>query len=220
MKIGVRTQLSLTFALVVILITVSMGFYAVTTMSKEVIQSAQEKLQGDLALGRAMLEQRYPGEWAVRNGQLYKGEHLINGDFTVVDEIGRATGDTVTIFQGDTRVSTNVMKDGVRQINTKVSPQVAEVVLKQGKTYLGLADVVGVKNQAAYEPIRNAQQEVIGIWYVGVPNTPYEMMVSRIRNNLIIFGIIGCLITMSAAGLYASHMVKKVKVISAAMAKA
>lgn len=220
MRLGVRKQLGLTFALVVIMVTLSMGFYAVNATRREVVQSAQEKLEGDVALGRMMLEQCYPGDWSIQNGQLYKGEHLINGDFSLIDQIGQATGDTVTIFQGDTRVATNVMKDGIRQVNTKVSAQVAEAVLKQGQTFAGLADVAGVKNQAVYEPIRNAQQAVIGIWYVGVPNTPYEQMSARIRNNLVIFGIIGYLVAMSAAGFYASRLVRKIRSTSEVMGKA
>ena len=59
-----------------------------------------------------MLEQSYSGDWQIKDGKLYKGENLINGNFEIVDEIGKSSGDNVTVFQGDTRVATNVMKEG------------------------------------------------------------------------------------------------------------
>jgi two-component system, NtrC family, sensor kinase len=50
--------------------------------------------------------------------------HLFNNDFTLVDRIKAVAGvDTVTIFFGDLRVSTNVPLDeaGDRAIGTRVS---------------------------------------------------------------------------------------------------
>ncbi|MDH4136000.1 MAG: cache domain-containing protein, partial [Anaerolineae bacterium] len=66
--------------------------------------------------------------------------HLFNNDFTLVDRIKEAAGvDTVTIFFGDLRVSTNVMEKGERAVGTRVSQEVYDVVLKQGRFYPGEA---------------------------------------------------------------------------------
>ena len=76
------------------------------------------------------------------DGKLYKGDVLMEENYEVVDRIGKLTGDTVTIFKGDTRISTNVMKDNQRQVGTQVSEQLAVAVLKRGETYIGRANVV------------------------------------------------------------------------------
>jgi methyl-accepting chemotaxis protein len=219
-RIGVRLKLGIVFAAVVILLALSMGTYAYVTMKDKVIESAQEKLESDLQLGRKLLETRYPGDWSIKQGQLYKGDTLMEGDLSIIDEIGNLTSDSVTIFRGNTRVATNVSIDGVRQVNTQAAPQVQETVLRQGKTFLGEADVVGIRNLTAYEPILNSQNEVIGMWFVGVPVTPYEQMVDKFRNSLVLFGIFGYLLTMSAAGIFSSKISKRILLVAEAMKKA
>ena len=128
---------------------------------------AVEKAKGDLKLAQSLLDSRVPGPWSIRDGNLYKGDTVINGNNSFVDEVGYLTGDTCTIFQGDTRVSTNVIREKHGYSAPKVSEEVGKVVLGEGKDYYGEADVVGVLYQAAYSPIRDQDGKVIGIWYVG-----------------------------------------------------
>lgn len=114
------------FALAIAVITAVIGSYAVYNMKSKVLEAAREKLLSDSAMGLALLDQNYPGEWLVKDDALYKGEVKLNDNFELVDEIGRLTGDTVTIFQGDTRISTNVKDEsGKRAVNTKVSDAVS-----------------------------------------------------------------------------------------------
>ena len=100
----------------------------------------------------------------------------------VVDEISDLVGATCTIFQrmnpeGDMlRVATNVLKmDGERAIGTYIPGKnpdgednpVVKTVLK-GETFYGRAFVVNDWYLTAYEPIKDASGEVIGVLYVGV----------------------------------------------------
>ncbi len=64
--------------------------------------------------------------------------YLFNNDFTLVDRIKEVAGvDTVTIFLGDLRVSTNVLtEDGKRAVGTRISQPGREVVLDQGQDYV------------------------------------------------------------------------------------
>lgn len=180
-----RVKLLLLFSIAFIIGTVAIGIMSVSIMKKEILEVAHEKLLSDLALGAELIDQKYPGEWTITNGNLYKGQVSLNNNFEAVDLIGELTENTVTIFQGDERIATNVrQEDGSRAVGTKVSDAVAETVLRKGQTYIGEANVVGVINQTAYEPIVNSSGEVIGIWYVGVPNTPYEQMVGEFEQIL------------------------------------
>ena len=140
----------------------------------DLLESAQEKLISDLQLSYQFLEAKVPGEWQIVDGQLYKGDVNMVGNVEIVDRIGELTeGDRSTIFQYDTRVSTNVMEDGERAVNTKVAEDVAQVVLEQGERFVGRANVVGEWYLTAYEPIMDSKDEVIGIWFVGVSEKPY-----------------------------------------------
>lgn len=169
----------------------SIGGYSVIRLHNEVIKSSHQKLQSDLLLGKAFLDEKIPGEWSIIGNNLYKGNQKINGNFAVVDELGSLTGDTVTIFQGNQRVATNVKKaDGSRAVGTTVAQNVAEITLKEGKIYIGQAEVVGITNQTAYEPIKDATGQIIGIWYVGVPNIPYDQIALNFSNSILILGLL------------------------------
>ncbi|OEF96867.1 hypothetical protein BHF68_06420 [Desulfuribacillus alkaliarsenatis] len=144
----------------------------------DLITSSQEKLIGDLQLGYELFDARIPGEWRIEDGSLYKGATRINDNpeiLELVDYMGALMGNnTVTIFQGDTRVATNVVTaQGNRAIGTQISDAVGQVVLNQQQRFLGRADVVGTWNQTAYDPIYDGSGNVIGIWYTGVPEDYY-----------------------------------------------
>jgi len=202
-RIDVRYRLVVIFTLILAGVTGLMGIYATSVVSNRLVTAAEEKLLSDLRMGEYIIEQAYPGEWKIENGLLYKGDNVINGQHEIVDRIGNLTGDTVTIFSGDTRVATNVTKDGQRMIDTQVSEEVKHAVLDKGEIYVGEADVVGTVNYTAYQPIKDAQGKIIGIWYVGVPSTKYDSIVDDFRLHMIGYTIIGITLGLLAAFILA-----------------
>jgi two-component system NtrC family sensor kinase len=123
------------------------------------------------------------------------GGLISNRNYEIVDKIkevvhekeiykGQEIG-TATIFQNDLRISTNVKnEDGTRAIATLVSEEVYDAVLREGKRFVGEAFVVNAWYIAAYEPIRDIDQNIIGILYVGVLKQPFDDV---LRNTLITF---------------------------------
>ena len=78
---------------------------------------------------------------------------------------------------------TNVKKaNGERAIGTRVSKEVNQAVLKEGKPWIHRAFVVNDWYIAAYEPIKNIDGRIIGILYVGMLEKPYI----DLRNNVMI----------------------------------
>jgi len=116
-------------------------------------------------------------------GVIYGGV-LLNRDFEIVDKIkqtvfqdvkysGKDIG-TATIFQDDVRISTNVKnEDGSRAIGTRVAEDVYNQVVTAGQPWIGRAYVVNDWYITAYEPIRNFNNKIIGILYVGVLEQRY-----------------------------------------------
>ena len=142
------------------------------------------------------------------SGVLYGGT-LLNRNYKIVDKVknivykgqtykGKDIG-TVTIFQGDLRISTNVKaKDNSRAIGTRVSEEVYEQVLVKKLPWVARAFVVNDWYKTAYEPIRDIDDRIIGILYVGILEQPFTNMA---RNILILFFVIVCLATALAASL-------------------
>jgi two-component system NtrC family sensor kinase len=109
---------------------------------------------------------------------------------------------TATLFQGDLRIATNVMDDkGNRAVGTRVSREVNEVVLHQGRSYLGLAFVVTAWYITAYEPIRDIERRTVGMLYVGMLERPYIDLRNRVMAT---FAGLAGLCTIFLLGLQAS----------------
>ncbi|HEY0062140.1 MAG TPA: Cache 3/Cache 2 fusion domain-containing protein, partial [Telluria sp.] len=98
----------------------------------------------------------------------------LNLNFTSMDRFSEMTGGNATIFlkhNGDfVRVATSVKKaDGSRAVGTRLgSKHPAYATLMEGKTYRGMAVLFGKPHVTQYAPIKDANQQVIGIMYVGI----------------------------------------------------
>lgn len=128
-----------------------------------------------------------------RVGILYGGD-LLNRRYELVDSIkrvvfpddayeGKPIG-TVTIFQGDLRIATNVIADdGRRAVGTRMSTAVYDEVIRRGGTWSRPAFVVNDWYITAYEPIRDPTDRVIGAIYVGLLRAPFarEQMIVTVR---------------------------------------
>jgi methyl-accepting chemotaxis protein len=184
LKLTIGMKINAIVLSIILFLSVSIGFVVVQKVTAGIKEVSTTKAKGDLELSYHYINSKHAGNWAVKEGKLYKDGTLMNDNFALVDEIAKDTGDTVTIFQGDTRVATNVMNNGQRAVGTKVSDQVANVVLKQGKNFYGEANVAGKPVQAAYMPIKDAGGQVIGIYYVGASQ---EIINTTINSFLKVF---------------------------------
>jgi len=194
LNLSIKSKLVLAIVSLVFLATLGITAFSISTFRSGINTVAQEKLPSDLALSKLIVDKSFPGEWSIKDNKLYKGESLIN-DTTIVDQIGELANDNVTIFQGNTRIATNVKKaDGTRAVGTTVAPGVEQITLKEGKTYTGEAVVVGVTNQTIYEPIKDKQGNILGMMFIGVPSSLVNMLVTRLTTQIIIFILIELLI--------------------------
>lgn len=164
---SIRCRCILMNTLVVVLGLLATIFWTTKQIQIEANTAAVEKAKSNLLLAEALLDSRLPGPWTIQDNKLYKGDTPINGNNEIVDQIGLLTGDTCAVFQGPTRVATNITRDNIRLLGTKVSEEVARIVLAEGREYSGEDDVAGVKYQTAYKPIKSQSGQIVGMWFVG-----------------------------------------------------
>lgn len=104
---------------------------------------------------------------------VFFGSTKQNNNFDLVDEVVKEHGGTATIFvkSGEeyVRVATNVKKDdGSRAIGTILDPNgKAIVAIREGKPFYGEVTILEKPYVTGYEPMRDAGNNVIGIYYVG-----------------------------------------------------
>lgn len=198
------TSLLFVFAIAVLALT----HIQITKLAKH---SLMDKLSADSRLGYSLLNEKYDGEWNVKDGKLYKGEKLINEDYAIVDEITKQTNSYATIFLKETRVSTSVRKeDGSRAVGTKVSDEVAKVVLVEGKDFFGEAVILGKKFQTLYVPIKDAAGQVIGIWFVGSEKEGLDAQIRSLEVIIVIVSFAMLILGILLLSIFVNSIVRNV----------
>jgi methyl-accepting chemotaxis protein len=182
MSISIRTKLMMYIIAVGAIIALIVSVFSIRNMHDQINSAMVEKAKTDLQTSLEIIDVTYPGAWNVKEGQLFKGSTKINDNTEIVDKIGRLTNDTVTIFLNDTRVTTNVMREGKRAVGTQASQAVVDKVLKGGELFLGEAEVVGVRYQTAYTPIKDSAGKTIGMFYVGAS----KQIIDQLQKKFII----------------------------------
>ncbi|MCX4296474.1 MAG: methyl-accepting chemotaxis protein [Lachnospiraceae bacterium] len=89
----------------------------------------------------------------------------------ILDEMKQRMGCEFTIFEGDTRKYSTVMQNGERVIGTKLSLELKNIVLEQGQSYVGEADILGVSYLCSYVPTKGVDGEITGLIFAGLPIT-------------------------------------------------
>jgi two-component system NtrC family sensor kinase len=147
------------------------------------------------------------------------GGVLLNQNYEIVDRIknivfkdakykNKEIG-TATIFLGDLRISTNVMdREGKRAIGTRASREVYEQVLGKGLPWIHRAFVVDDWYITAYEPIRDVQERIVGMLYVGMLESKYALMKERLILLFFFFSMSGMLIALTISFILSYMMLK------------
>lgn len=145
------------------------------------------------------------------------GAFIVNNNFEIVDRIKNLvfhsddvtdySAGKATIFLDDIRVSTNVVRsDGHRSVGTQVSSKVYESVFDRGEDWVDRAFVVSRWFLAAYTPIYDTNNSIIGILYVGVPQERFD----KIKNNTIKYFLFISLITAVCAAVIALYLINRI----------
>ena len=217
MKIKLGTKINFIVIVVILLLSTVIGVVVNREVREGIKEFAIQKAEADLKQSESFIDSKYPGDWELKDNKLYKGSAMMNDNTEIVDEIGENTGDTVTIFQGDTRVTTNVMKDGQRVVGTQISQEVADVVLTKGEHYSGEADVQGHIYHAAYMPLKNAQDDIVGILYVGAPQDIIDSIISKVLKWFLIVLLVTIVVSIIGVAFFTKTIKNRLSRMSSAL---
>lgn len=159
--------------------------FSLAEIRREALRQATILQESHIRMFRALLEEKGKPV-AVVDGKLVAGNYVLNGNFELPDRMKEIFGGTATIFMGNVRVSTNVLKeDGSRAINTRLDGPAYQAVMVQGVPYRGETTIFGVPYFAAYDPLCNSKGEVVGALYVGVKQSDFLATYKKFRIDVI-----------------------------------
>lgn len=156
---------------------------------------------------------------------LDKDGHSIEGRFGVVDSVLEDLGDKSTIFVKENddfkRISTNIMSEEGTERATDTFLGREHNAYKQvmnGEIYIGEAKIIGEDYYTAYQPIKDKNENVIGLLFVGTPTGPLDNIIESHdtkmnRINILMLGLravsLGSLIALVAASILGSKISSK-----------
>ena len=85
-----------------------------------------------------------------------------------LDELKREMDCEFTIFYGDERKYTTIQQNGQRAVGTRLSGDVAKIVLEQGKSYVGQTTILDEKHLCSYVPTYDADGQIDGLIFAGI----------------------------------------------------
>ena len=194
-----RVRGSLYFSLILMTWIPLVGFaiimlgYATSMLKTGMEEEVEEALRN---LGISVIETyetAYPGDYGMdREGHVIKGEHVLYGEYSLIDHMKEETGVEVSLIYENTRMLTTIRnKENKRIGGTVVSEVVLEHVLKNGEEFFSKdLSISGEKYYGYYLPLTNSDGAVVGMLFVGKQQKEVNGKVNRMIGQILVIGLI------------------------------
>jgi methyl-accepting chemotaxis protein len=169
--------------------------------------NVKKALAGEVSTG---VEEGTVVKLSLRAGHPVKAEGEIVGSITVglnlssdssfVDKIKKLLDVECTVFHGDTRVSTTILKDGQRAVGTKMdNPRVIDTVLQKGQIFHNENKIMGKLYDTVYWPLTGVDGKVAGMLFIGKDKGAIQKTYMSVLFSLLI-----CVLVIGACMIGAS----------------
>ena len=127
----------------------------------------------------------------------------------LLDALKQEMGCEFTIFHGDERAYTTIQQNGQRAVGTRLSSELAEVVLKQGRSYVGKAAILGEDHLCSYVPTYDENGEIDGLIFAGISMASATEQIGLTVALSCLAGIVLIIAGILIAGAYIKRTVSK-----------
>lgn len=181
-----HTRMIAYLGMISLLASLIVGLLGFSTSTREV-DTIKEALLRRHVINNIHLTMRYIinsyGTLTAGDGTLLdQNGNSIEGAHGVVDAVLEDLGDRATIFVKENndfkRISTNVISEHERAVDTWLGKDHnAYETVMNGSIYVGEADILGENYYTAYDPIKDQNNNVIGLLFVGMPTWQLDRLV-------------------------------------------
>ncbi len=180
-------------------------------MNSVVDSQFNERLSGSVRMLELYIKEQFGDLSLTDEGALVDAEGVvIDSRFDYIDALSEGLGVKATIFSKQdasyTRVLTSITDDkGKRAVGTVLDPEgKAYQELNNGNQYIGQAEILGKSYVTIYKPILSKNNEVIGVYFVGVPNQNITSIIRAGFESMIKVALLGLLVILVVAS-FASY---------------
>jgi hypothetical protein len=134
---------------------------------------------------------------------------VYQGNESVVDRVKKLYQTECTVFDGDTRATTTIVRDGKRFVGTKMDNQtVLSTVLRSGNSYANRNMIGGLEYDTAYWPLRNSDGAVTGMGFIGVDREHVRQAYLSLFSTIALVILAGTLVISVFSFLFATRIGK------------
>lgn len=191
-------------AIILALVTISSISTALLVLarSNQVMNSAvdvlfKERLTGAEQMLEIYLMEQFGSLTISSDGKMIgESGKPIDGDYEYIDELAEGLGVEATVFKKEgtdfVRVLTSIVDEsGKRVEGTKLDAKgKAFQDVSDGKTYVGVANILGIDYETIYKPFLE-NNEIVGIYFVGVPSVSIKSIIQEGFISIIQFVTVG-----------------------------
>ncbi|MBS4046489.1 MAG: Cache 3/Cache 2 fusion domain-containing protein [Alphaproteobacteria bacterium] len=211
-RLPLVTKIALITAILIVLTAIGVGGGAILQIRNEIASQVIDRQNNSLRTLAVLVRKSFPDTKFEIDAQGRVGRVTMSAipDFTehdMIDEIGKVTGETATLFrwqdaeQDFFRKTTNIINaEGKRAVGTPLGKaSAAYAPVAAGRTYLGEAVILGKPYYTVYHPVYDPAGKIIGILYAGVLKTNIEAFVDKITWQVVLAGGIAVLLSIIIA---------------------
>lgn len=209
-RFRLRGKMTLFFSLLLLAFGVTILIFVQNGVNELNSYNIEKQLKSIVDLEYKLFSRDFEGVWSLKDGNLYKGDRLLDSSKDVVDAISSATRYSVALFSDEKIVATslpnsNISFEALKILKEKKDAVVEEVILE------------GVPYEVIYQPITDSSRNVIGSFSVWVLKDDVVNMSRKLFRNLVfitlsvvILGIIFVMIFGSKITKPLSRVIKDV----------
>lgn len=166
-------------------------FFASLTLRAGLEDEVFLALEG-IATGTMMSLDNYSGDFSLKGDDLYKGSHNISKNMDTLDFYAESNGVEITIFFDGVRRATTIKNEaGERIVGTSATDDVIAKVLEKGEEYTSSnVEINGFLMFGYYMPIKNKNNEIIGMIFAGKGNEGVDDYITTRSNFIMIVGLL------------------------------
>ncbi len=210
------------------LITTFIGLYRSSKVAEQAIKTiTEERLASTNQMLNTYLEQEFGTLDLTADGELVaQNKQSLAGDFEHIDRFAQDAGVVATVFAKDgtdfVRALTTITDEkGERVIGTKLdSSGAAYQAVSKGSEYYGEATILGANYMTGYAPMYDDSQQLIGVYFVGVPIEAIDAImlegqISTIQSIAILIAVVLVLAAIAVL-IFSSSIVNPIKKVTGA----
>lgn len=194
---GLYKKLLNTAVVPVVLLGLVIIFFCHFRFTSTIYNEARENMRNIAKEVVIAYDSLYDGDYTLPKNSdgtydLYKGDTDITTDYSVVDSLGEATGDQISLLYLDVRVHTTFRQDKTRLTGISVNPATYETVINQEKeAFYKNVPIIDQKYLVLYYPVRNSHDNVIGMVEVAKSQSSLNATVFRAVWPILLLIILG-----------------------------